>query len=312
MKKKILIIKHGSFGDVVLSTGAIKSIKNHFSNYAIYLLTSSKYASFMKYCPNVNQIIIDDRKPFYYFINHFLLLKNILRHHFEYIIDLQNSKRTFWYNLIFKFFTKSIISSSRPMAHFRYIIPPQGYEHVTTGLKNQLFLIGIRFFFEPDVEWLIDEKVNNQININKPYVIIIPGTSKRGFYKRWSSNKYAELSNYLLKNNLSVVVAGNTEDYSSALPILKLCPKAYNFLGKSPPSILYNLAKKAKFVISNDTGPALLVSLSNTPLVWIVNDNAVSSSNKPTGKKIIKISSKSIKNISTIQVINEISKKKLI
>ena len=198
------------------------------------------------------------------------------------------------------------------MAHFRYIIPPQGYEHVTTGLKNQLFLIGIRFFFEPDVEWLIDEKVNNQININKPYVIIIPGTSKRGFYKRWSSNKYAELSNYLLKNNLSVVVAGNTEDYSSALPILKLCPKAYNFLGKSPPSILYNLAKKAKFVISNDTGPALLVSLSNTPLVWIVNDNAVSSSNKPTGKKIIKISSKSIKNISTIQVINEISKKKLI
>ena len=36
MNNKILIIKHGSFGDLVLSTGAIKSIKTYFPNHTLY------------------------------------------------------------------------------------------------------------------------------------------------------------------------------------------------------------------------------------------------------------------------------------
>ena len=62
--------------------------------------------------------------------------------------------------------------------------------------------------------------------------------------------------------------------------------------------------QKPSFVISNDTGPALLVSLSRTPVVWLVNENAVSLSNKPIGK-IIKISSNSIRDI-TVEKVKEI------
>ena len=87
MEKKILIIKHGSFGDIILATGAIKSIRKHFLNHKIYLLTSSNYLNFMKQCPNIDRFIIDDRKNFFKFIYNFILLKNILSEKFEYIID---------------------------------------------------------------------------------------------------------------------------------------------------------------------------------------------------------------------------------
>ena len=283
MKKNILIIKHGSFGDFILATGAIKSIRHYFPNHVLYLLTSNIYSEFIKESFLIDEYIIDERKPFYNFVENILLLKKIFNRNFEYIFDLQNSKRTFFYNLIARILTKSIISSSRPLAHYRYNIPPQGTEHVTVGLKKQLSLVGIKNFFQPNVDWLEKKKTN--INIKKPYVMIIPGTSSRGLYKRWPSENYAEVAKFLYKLNFSILVVGNNSDYDAALPILNSCPEVFNFLGKSPPFVLYNLAKEASFIISNDTGPALLVSLTNTPLLWIVNDNNISLSNRPIGSK---------------------------
>ena len=54
------------------------------------------------------------------------------------------------------------------------------------------------------------------------------------------------------------------------------------------------------------------MSLTNTPLLWIVNDNNISLSNKPIGKKVYKISSKSVYDISIDQVKNTLINEKLI
>ena len=69
----------------------------------------------MKNCPYIDKIIIDDRNPIYFFLKNVDLAKKIFKHNFHYIIDLQNSKRTFFYNILFRLFSKSIISSSRPI-----------------------------------------------------------------------------------------------------------------------------------------------------------------------------------------------------
>lgn len=310
MSKKILIIKHGSFGDFVLATGAIRSIKYYFPNHTLYLLTSLKYVEFIKESFFIDEFIIDERKPLYNFVENITILKKIVNTDFEYIFDLQNSKRTFFYNLVARILAKSIISSSRPLAHYRYNIPSQGSEHVTIGLNKQLSLVGIKIFFQPNVDWLENKQIN--ISIKKPYVMIIPGTSSKGLHKRWPSENYAEITKFLYELNFSILVVGNNSDYNAAFPIFNSCPKVLNLLGKSPPSVLYQLAKEAKFIISNDTGPALLVSLTNTPLLWIVNDNKISLSNKPTGQKVFKISSKSIYDISADQIKNILFKNKLI
>ena len=136
--------------------------------------------------------------------------------------------------------------------------------------------------------------------------------SKSGNYKRWPAKNYADIASYLEKKRLKIVVAGTKHDKNSAHQIFKKCTNAINLLDKSPPSVLFNLAKNSKFIISNDTGPAILSALSNKPLIWIVNKNVVSKSNKPFGKRVIEISNKNITNITTERVKKILNKNNLI
>ena len=59
----ILIIKHGSLGDLIQANGAIKDIKEHYKNRKVYLLTSMPYSIFMSECPYIDGVIIDKRLP---------------------------------------------------------------------------------------------------------------------------------------------------------------------------------------------------------------------------------------------------------
>ena len=59
----ILIIKHGSLGDLIQANGAIKDIKKFYQNRKVFLLTSQPYAIFMSECPYIDGVIIDKRLP---------------------------------------------------------------------------------------------------------------------------------------------------------------------------------------------------------------------------------------------------------
>ena len=58
----ILIIKHGSLGDLIQANGAIKDIKNFYQNRKVFLLTAQPYAIFMSECPYIDGVIIDKRR----------------------------------------------------------------------------------------------------------------------------------------------------------------------------------------------------------------------------------------------------------
>ena len=59
----ILIIKHGSLGDLIQANGAIKDIKEYYKDKKVFLLTSEPYSIFMSECPYIDGVIIDKRLP---------------------------------------------------------------------------------------------------------------------------------------------------------------------------------------------------------------------------------------------------------
>ena len=59
----ILIIKHGSLGDLIQANGAIQDIKNSFKTSKVLLLTSMAYLEFMSSCPYIDGVILDKRLP---------------------------------------------------------------------------------------------------------------------------------------------------------------------------------------------------------------------------------------------------------
>ena len=59
----VLIIKHGSLGDLIQAIGAIKDIKNSFKNDKVLLLTSNHFIQLMSQCPFLDGVLIDKRLP---------------------------------------------------------------------------------------------------------------------------------------------------------------------------------------------------------------------------------------------------------
>ena len=57
----ILIIKHGSLGDIAQASGAIQDIFENHKNDQIYLLTTKPYFDLFKKNPFIYDVILDKR-----------------------------------------------------------------------------------------------------------------------------------------------------------------------------------------------------------------------------------------------------------
>ena len=75
----ILIIKHGSLGDIAQASGAIQDINLSHNKDQIYLLTTKPYLDLFKKNPFINEVILDKRlskfNPIYLYLL-MRLLKN--------------------------------------------------------------------------------------------------------------------------------------------------------------------------------------------------------------------------------------------
>lgn len=304
--KNILIIKHGSIGDFVMAFSAIQSVREKFPNEKIILITTSLIARIFKKIPYINQICIDDRKSFLDIFNYLSILK---KYQINFIIDLQNSQRTEFYHLITRcFFNEIKINSSKKYAHFRYRIPRHGNEHVTEGLNNQLKLLNINKLNKLDISWLAKKDFQNKFE--REYIVLIPGTSVSGKKKRWPSKYFSKLSNYLIELGYEVLITGVSSDRYLIKEILNNSPSAINAEHMSKFDIFLNLSQNARLIISVDTGPAHIAALSDTPMIWLVEEGPYSKTNSPVSKNLSIIKSKNMSLISVKEVL-DFAKEKL-
>ena len=110
MVKNILVIKHGSFGDIIQINGCLRDIREHYSKYKIYILTTPAFNKYFDKCPFVDEVILDKRKSRWNFIYLYQLKQLFTQYKFERIFDLQNSYRTEFYR---KYLSSSEWISSR-------------------------------------------------------------------------------------------------------------------------------------------------------------------------------------------------------
>ena len=256
----ILIIKHGSLGDLIQANGAVKDIKNFYKNRKVFLLTAEPYSLFMSECPFLDGVIIDKRLPRW---NLFYLKKlkdKLLRYDISKVFDLQNSSRT-------KFYRKFIIKNAEWSSTETSLEPGQNkndfnQDPVLDRMEIQLKKSGIdtEFTKNIDLNWattdisrLLKQYANNE------YILLFPFCSVKHQNKKWPY--FRELISEIKK------------DYKNKYPIL-LAPgpqeieEANKLNGKvvlddnKPVNIktLVSLINKAKFVIANDTGPAHIAS----------------------------------------------------
>ncbi len=302
---KILVVKHGSLGDIAFSILAMASIKQFFSTATIDLLTDEKYIDFLRNSNYFSSIFKDNRKGI---IDSLRVILKINKNKYDLIIDLQNSKRTNNYWSFLKSISKVKVNGSRSNCDIQYVIPPQGTESPQQGLYNQLRLIGINEINQ-NVDWL--SRDIPAINENK-IILMIPGVSKSGKDKQWSPKKFALLASSLEKKGYHICVVGQKSDKETVEIIYKACQKVTDLTDKSPPGIIYSLAKKSKFIITNDTGPGHIAALSNSRILFLAKDNVISKSNLSEYKNGYTILSDTMDSISVKKVLDFLNDKKFI
>ena len=59
----ILIIKHGSLGDIAQISGVIRDIRETYNKEKIFILTTFPYVELLSRCPYVDGVLIDRRLP---------------------------------------------------------------------------------------------------------------------------------------------------------------------------------------------------------------------------------------------------------
>ena len=183
----ILIIKHGSLGDLIQANGAIKDIKSFYKNRKVFLLTSSSYAIFMSECPYIDGVIIDKRLPRWnlFYLNN---LKKILkRYNFSKVFDLQNSNRT-------KFYKKFVVNNAEWCSSESTLEKDQkksdfDKEPVLDRMELQLKKSGIETEFTKNInlDWcLADVSRLTKQYANNEYILLFPFCSKRHVHKKLS------------------------------------------------------------------------------------------------------------------------------
>tara|TARA_A100000164_G_C21913715_1_gene777074 strand:- start:529 stop:1467 length:939 start_codon:yes stop_codon:yes gene_type:complete len=262
----VLIIKHGSLGDIAQASGVIQDIFENHKGDKLYLLTTKPYLELFKKNPYLNNVILDKRLSRFNLVYLYLLMKNIKKFNFSKVYDLQNSSRTnFYKKILFPKSNLNIWSSSettlpkdKNKEEFdkNPVLERFAHQLKTSGLK-------INHTIKPDFSWSCEDISNLKLEFNlENYILLFPFCSPHLKQKKWPHyNELIDIIKSNFKDKYKIIVAPGPKEIDQAKQI-----KADCILDREKPisiSQLSSLIKQSSFVIANDTGPAHMTAHLN-------------------------------------------------
>ena len=261
----ILIIKHGSLGDIAQASGAIQDISENHKNDQIYLLTTKPYFELFKKNPFIHEVILDKRLPRYNLIYLYFLMRELKKHRFLKVFDLQNSSRTnFYKNILFPKSGYENWSSSETTLPKDQSKDQFDKVSVLERFDHQLKISGLNTSntMKPNFNWASSDisEIKNNYGLKK-YILLFPFCSPHLLIKKWPYfNDFIKLISDNFNDEFKVVTAPGPNEINEAKNINALTlldnGKALDI------SQLTSLIKDSSFIIANDTGPAHIAAHS--------------------------------------------------
>ena len=262
----ILIIKHGSLGDIAQACGAIQDISENHKEDQIHILTTKPYFELFKKNPFIHNVILDKRLSRFNLIYLYQLTRNIKNLNFNKVYDLQNSSRTTFYkNILFPKAKSDKWSSSETTLPTKISKIEFDKNPVLDRCFHQLKISGLNPLntMRPDFSWACTniDSIKKNYDLEK-YIILFPFCSAHLQIKKWPYyNELIKLINIKYSNKFKVVLAPGPSEIKDAKDI-----NAISILENKKIldiSQLASLIKDSSFVIANDTGPAHMAAHLN-------------------------------------------------
>lgn len=263
---RILVIRLGALGDLVLCFQAFHEIRQAHPGAEIAFLTMPQFADFSRTMPWFDKVIIDERAPLSQFGKWWALITQIRAFNPTRIYDLQGKLRQ---NILyFLLGCPKGWSGAAPFCQYPRPWPPQPAMHFTDFIAAQLRAAGVPVQPPADLSWC--DASLEEFSLLGRYAVLIPGCAPGRDYKRWPAAAYADLVARLRKTYTPIILVGTKADADAIDAIKHLAPDVLDFSGQTNLRQLAAIFRHSACVIGNDTGPTHLAAAVGAPTVALM------------------------------------------
>lgn len=284
--KKILIINLGGIGDLLLSTPALRALKNKYPDAEISMLVVKRVyevAKGLEYIDNVF-ILSTAHKGFVNIVRSLCTLLELRRNGFDIAVNMRTmvSRRS-------AAIMKIIFDIIRPKVKAGRDTEGRGYflditiPEMTIGAKSEMEYdldmvkkLGVDIYeknidlkiAEPDIKMVDELLKKSNISSDDIVVGVHPGGAKS---RRWPLENYARVIDTVSdKIKCKFIITGGTDDLELFGSLsTKVDHNIVNLVGRVKIRELAALIKRCDVFIANDSGPMHIAAILKIPLVAI-------------------------------------------
>lgn len=277
-EQRILVVKLGALGDVVLATPTFRALKKKYPKGKLTVLTDQAFETVLAMSGDVDEIQTIQRGRLRSRPGAWLRLAGRLRReHFDLCVDLQNTWRTHLMALAAGI-PRRLGFRRGPMAWC--LTDRVAREAARLSPVEQqgrlLARLGI-LHFDPALHLRLPEGLSNAlgsrlaeewIGAGQGYVVFAAGASRDWPSKQWKAERFRELAGRLHQAfGRRVILVGDNHEQPRAREILKGAADGAiaNWVGKTTLPELAALIARADLVVTGDSAPLHLAAAFGTP-----------------------------------------------
>lgn len=290
---KILLIRLSSLGDILLTTPAIRALKDRYPDCQIDAVVYDRFASALSHHPDLGRLLVLPKKALKAHLHqreygNFLrklrsFIVNLRSTHYDYVIDLHNVTDSALVALFAHGRTKvghkkQLLSLFFPIrASFDIGFASASMHAAETNLRflteagclNETDIpqkLRLEFFGPKTVPAEIDAYLLQQGLQGKPLVGINPCASFD--FKRWNAERFAAVADYLAENyGCTILIFGSPNEQ----PIVRQVMSAMKNPAVDTSSLslfqAFELIGRLRLFVTNDSAPMHIAAALGTPLV---------------------------------------------
>ncbi len=266
MAERILIIKQGALGDIVLSLGRMQALRELHPDAHFTMLTMGIFAPFMQGTGIFDDILIDNRKSFLHIAELARTISGLVKGRFDIIYNMQLTERNRYYFRLMRLFS--------PAGDWDW------YEYYGDQSRHRIHKTGfLGCGTEEITKWNPPSRRTDLSEVHGEgkhfdllpahYVLMIPGCSPQHTYKRWPVAHYREIVRRLEQRGISVVLLGTKAEEREAQEIGRGFSGVVSMIGLTSLADIPQVARRALAVIGNDTGTSHMASLAGANTIAI-------------------------------------------
>lgn len=279
----ILVIRLGALGDLVLSSGPFRAIREHHPDAHIVLLTTQPYEDLARAGGWFDEIWCDER-PAWWQLGAMRRLAGRLRGGgFGRVYDLQTSDRSSGYFRLFGRPRPEWSGIARGCSH-PHASPGRNRMHTVERQAEQLAMAGIAEVPPPDLSGI--EADLSAFSLPADYALLVPGSAPHRPEKRWPAGRYGELAGRLRARGLTPVLIGGPAEQAALAAVAAGQRGVIDLCGRTSFAQIAALGRGARLAVGNDTGPMHLIATAGCPSVVLFSGASDPALTAPRGPRV--------------------------